>query len=147
MSRGRVIRKRNFENTVAYRRVTRQRPRNKQRVQELLCNRRINKRPFLSNGSVKTFPRKRTRNNRRTVFSIWSASRSYKEGNWGNPVQLSVESWALQGRLRRGPECWKRKISTVRSRCQRTAWRHKRLEKGLVGAVVIWELWRLTVAL
>jgi hypothetical protein len=46
---------------VVYRVVARQRPRNKKRVQPLLCNRRINKRPILSNGSVNTFPRKRTR--------------------------------------------------------------------------------------
>jgi hypothetical protein len=44
---------------VAYEPVTRQRPRNKQRVQPLLCNRQINKRPFLSNGLVNTFPWKR----------------------------------------------------------------------------------------
>jgi hypothetical protein len=46
---------------VVYRPGDKQTPRNKQRVQPLLCNRQINKRPFLSNGSVNMFPRKRTR--------------------------------------------------------------------------------------
>jgi hypothetical protein len=32
--------------------------RRKQRVQQLLCNKQINKRPFLSNCSINTFPRK-----------------------------------------------------------------------------------------
>jgi hypothetical protein len=46
---------------VVYRSVARQRPRKKQRVQPLLCSRRINTRSFLNDGSVNTFPRKRTR--------------------------------------------------------------------------------------
>jgi hypothetical protein len=40
--------------------VSRQRPRNDQRVQPLLCSRQINNRPFLSNGSVSTIPRNET---------------------------------------------------------------------------------------
>jgi hypothetical protein len=43
---------------------------------------------------------------------------------------------------------WSRRIFTVRSRYQGNGWwRHSRLEKGLVDAVVICELWRLAVAL
>jgi hypothetical protein len=45
-------------NTVAYGPVPVHRPRNG-RVQPLLCNRCINKLPFLSNGSVNTSPPKR----------------------------------------------------------------------------------------
>jgi hypothetical protein len=43
---------------VANRPIARQRPRNKQRVQTLLCVRQINRPPFLSSGSVNTFPQK-----------------------------------------------------------------------------------------
>jgi hypothetical protein len=50
---------RGYNYSEAYRPVTRQRPRSKQRVQLLLWNRRIIKVPFLSNGSVNAFPRKR----------------------------------------------------------------------------------------
>jgi hypothetical protein len=43
-----------MDNIVAYtcKPVARQRPRNKQRLQPLPCNERINKRPFLRNASV-----------------------------------------------------------------------------------------------
>jgi hypothetical protein len=66
---------------VAYRPVARQRPRNKQRVLPLLCSRRINKRPFLSNGSVSTLPQKRDAHNNIVtvetgVFSMWPVPRS-----------------------------------------------------------------------
>jgi hypothetical protein len=44
--------------TVAYRPLAGQGIRNKQRVQRLLCNKRINKRPFLSNGLANTFLQK-----------------------------------------------------------------------------------------
>jgi hypothetical protein len=44
-----------FLDTAAYRLVARQRPRDKQGVQPLLCNRQINKRPFLNNDLVNTF--------------------------------------------------------------------------------------------
>jgi hypothetical protein len=58
------------------------RPRNKQRVQPLLCNRRINKRRFLSSGSeTGSRGNKHSRNIRRTEFSMWSAPRSYLEDN------------------------------------------------------------------
>jgi hypothetical protein len=51
------------EDIVAYRPFDRQRLRNKQLVQKLLCDSRISKRPFLSNGSVNMFPRKREAHN------------------------------------------------------------------------------------
>jgi hypothetical protein len=53
----------NSFNIMAYRPVAGQRPLNKQRVQPLLCSRRMNKRPFLSNDSVNAFPRKRDAHN------------------------------------------------------------------------------------
>jgi hypothetical protein len=76
--------------TVAYRPVSWHRPRNKQREQPLLHNRRINKRPFLSNGSVN----EHVRNNRRMVFSMWSVQGGYKEENWVNQsVELCKGGW------------------------------------------------------
>jgi hypothetical protein len=48
------------QNIVTYRPAAEQRPRNGQRVYPLLYNRRINKRPFISNGSVNTFPQQQT---------------------------------------------------------------------------------------
>lgn len=56
---------------VAYRYVARQRPR-KKRVQPLLFNRRINKRPFLSNNSVNMSPRKQ---HNRTIQLQWKKGR------------------------------------------------------------------------
>jgi hypothetical protein len=42
------------------------------------------------------------RNNKITVFSVWSVPRRYNQGSWSNEV-----SWALQGRLRRnGTMSW-----------------------------------------
>jgi hypothetical protein len=57
---------------VAYRPVGRQRPRNKQRVQQLLRNKSINKRPFLNNISVYMFSRKRTRTQqeKKVIFDV-----------------------------------------------------------------------------
>jgi hypothetical protein len=49
--------------------------------------------------------------------------------------------------VKKGLERVKLKSFTVRSRCQGTAGEDSRLEKGLAGAVVICELWRLAVAL
>jgi hypothetical protein len=43
--------------TVVYTPVAGQRPRNRQGVQPLLFNRRMNKHSFLGNGSINTFPR------------------------------------------------------------------------------------------
>jgi hypothetical protein len=56
---------------VAYRPVAGQRPGKKQLVQPLLCNRRINKQPFLSNCSVNTFPRKRDAHNNIVTMETW----------------------------------------------------------------------------
>jgi hypothetical protein len=60
--------------------VARERPRNEQRIQPLLCNGRTNKMPFLSNDSLNTFPRKRDAHNNTVtmetgVFSMWSVPR------------------------------------------------------------------------
>jgi hypothetical protein len=77
--------------TVAYRPFARQRPRSKQWVQLLICNKQINKGPFLNFGLVNMFPRKRHpgyrwatvhNNNRKIVgvmFSVESAPRLYSE--------------------------------------------------------------------
>jgi hypothetical protein len=65
-----------FIHIEAYRPVSRQRPRNKQRVQLFLCNRRTNKRPFLGNGSVNT---PTTDELLKAVFSVGSARRLYNE--------------------------------------------------------------------
>jgi hypothetical protein len=48
--------------------------------------------------------------------------------------------------VKSGPERMKLLISTVRSRCQGTAGGDaEQAAKGLAGAVVVWELWRLAV--
>jgi hypothetical protein len=67
------------------------------------------------------------------VLSMWAVPRSYKEKNG------ATES-VLYGNLKRGLEHWKLKnlLEAVED---------SRLEKGLAGAVVICELWRLAVAL
>jgi hypothetical protein len=67
----------NIDHTVAYRPVARQRPRNKERVQPLLCNRRINKRLFLGNGSVNTPTT--IEDLLKAVFSVGSAPRLYNK--------------------------------------------------------------------
>jgi hypothetical protein len=68
----------------------------------LLCNRRINKGPFLSNGSVNSRGNENACNNMRTAISIWSVKSDYKEEN--RAIQL-VEGWqfsrALQESLSR----------------------------------------------
>jgi hypothetical protein len=80
---------------VTYRPVARQRPRNNQRVQPLLCNRRIDEEPYLSSGSVvTTFPQKRTRTQQWSyggngVFSMWSVPGVKKKAT--GAVQFSWE--------------------------------------------------------
>jgi hypothetical protein len=123
---------------VAHRSVAKQRPRNK-RIWPLLCSRQINNRPFLSNGSVNTFPRKRTRTQQQKngFFDVVRAKElSWRQLSW--PVQLSVQmssakgaekswryswvSWVLHGRLYQqdlSAGSWR--ISIVRSRCQETS--------------------------
>jgi hypothetical protein len=61
---------------VTNRPVARQSPRNKQRVQPLLCNRLINKRPFIGNASVNTPTIEELL---KAVFSVGSAPRLYNE--------------------------------------------------------------------
>jgi hypothetical protein len=133
-------------NIVAYRFVARQRPQNKQ-VQPLLYNRWINKWLFLSNGSVTcSLGNEHPHNNRRTVFSMWSEQRSYKEDNCGNPVNWELSSaWEA---VKTEPKSVKLK----NLHCQNLLpgngwWRHSRLEKGLVGAVVICKVWRSAILL
>jgi hypothetical protein len=60
---------------VAYKPVARQKPRNEQRVQPLLCNRRINTRPLLGNGSVNTPTT--IEDVLKAVFSVGSSPRLY----------------------------------------------------------------------
>jgi hypothetical protein len=55
--------------------IARQKLRNK-RVQQLLCDRRINKRPFIDNGSINTPTIEELL---KAVFSVGSASRLYNE--------------------------------------------------------------------
>jgi hypothetical protein len=88
---------------VAYRPVARQRPRNKQRVQPLPCNRRM----FLSNGSVNTFPQKQNDTTTQLQWKRMCFLRSpfREEDNSVGPVKLSVVSWksAFEEKTRRLP--------------------------------------------
>jgi hypothetical protein len=117
-----------FNYNMAYRPVAGQRPRNKLRVHPLLCNRWINKRPFLSNGSANTFPRKRTctQQQKNGVFDVVVQS-GYKEENWGNPVSwgLAVQLSSARG-LRRDGAIFELEIDKSSARAAAT----RRPERG-----------------
>jgi hypothetical protein len=73
---------------------------------------------------------------------MWSVPRSYIEDSWGDHVSSAWEA------VKRGPERMKLKNLHCHEPLPGDAWwRHSRLEIGLVGAVVICELWILVVAL
>jgi hypothetical protein len=86
-----------FKYNVMYTAVAGQRPRSKQRVRPLICNRRINKRSFLDNGSVNTPTT--TGELLKAVFSVGSAQRLYNEDprtaelSWKS--SSGVDSWQL----------------------------------------------------
>jgi hypothetical protein len=156
-------------NIVAYRPVDRQRPRNKQEVQPSLCIRPTNKRPFLSNGSVNTFRRKRALIRQEKVFTMWSVQSCYKEENWGNPFiwGLSVQLSSARESEKRWRYIWVdswQEIST--GGCDKRTWgweseefplleavarerliKTQQAGKSLAGAVVICKVWRSAKAL
>jgi hypothetical protein len=119
--------------TLAYRPVSRQRPRNKHRVQPLLCHRRINELPFLGNGSVNlTITIEKLLE---AVFSVGSTQSLYNEDprptKGITEKQLAVDSWQLSVGMRElttvphgrpwqeNLSAWSWRIFTVRSRCRK----------------------------
>jgi hypothetical protein len=91
-----------------------------------------------------------------TVFPTWSMQKGYKEDNWGNEVSsvwdaaMKRDSWKRVGmkllfREDLSPEAEESALleAVIRKWLVRT----QQAGKGLAGAVVICELWRLAVAL
>jgi hypothetical protein len=152
---------------VAYRPLARQGPRNKQ-VQPLLCNRQINKRPFLSNGSTNTFPRKRICKQqytycwKRGVFYV-VLSEELKRRELGQPVQFSFAREPQKRRRHSWVDSWQEICS---GGCDNRTWAREAEESPLLGdvamerlfktqqarkclaaAVVMCKVWRLMIAL
>jgi hypothetical protein len=154
------------KNIVACRPVAGQRPRNRL-VQPLLCNRRINKRPFMRNGSVNAF---RGTNAHATVeercFRCDPRRGVIKKGIGATS---SVVGWrfrrALQWRLKEMALWFRWQLSSAREAVTRGPERGKlknlhcwkplpgngcwsqQAGRGLAGAVVICKEWRVAIAL
>jgi hypothetical protein len=82
------------------------------------------------------------------VFSTWSVPRSYLEDNWGDPVSCQLRVEFLTGgckdrTLTREAEESPLLKAVARERLRR----HSRLERGLVDAVVICNVWSLALVL
>jgi hypothetical protein len=161
------------DNIVAYTTVAGHRPRKKQRVRPLLCKRRINRRPFLGNGSVNTPTIEKLL---KAVFSVGSASRVYNEdtgpaerinerelrvrisvklckGGWEGTALRLVDSWGnweefckggcAKGTWERGAEESQLLQAVARERLLKT----QQAGKYLTDAVVNCKVWRTVIPL
>jgi hypothetical protein len=79
------------------------------------------------------------------VFSIWSVLRSYNQDSWSSDFSCQLSSaWEV---VKTEPECLKLVNLQLEVVARKRLVKTQQAEKGLVGAVVIYELWRLAVVL